>query len=158
MLPSPAGREASSGGGVLRYERHRPERTLLYQLVQEYYPALKAQLAAQGTELPGYVQREFEAYLNCGRLEQGFLRLRCDTCHNDVEGGNGPSLAGLYGSQVSLNGGSAVADESYIRESILDPRQKIVSGFGTIMPTFQGQISEEQVFELIAYIKTLEVQ
>ena len=47
-----AGREASPGGGVARYDRHRPERTLLYQLVQEYYPALKAQLAAQGTELP----------------------------------------------------------------------------------------------------------
>ncbi len=90
--------------------------------------------------------------------ERLFSELRCDTCHNNLEGGNGPSLAGLYGSPVSLNGGSAVADESYIRESILDPKQKIVSGFGPIMPTFQGQISEEQVFELIAYIKTLEVR
>jgi len=78
-----AGREASPGGGVVRYERHHPEHTLLYQLVEEYYPALKAQLAAQGTELPAYVQREFEAYLNCGRLERGFLRLRCDTCHGE---------------------------------------------------------------------------
>ena len=52
MLQLSVGREASPGGGVARYERHRPERTLLYQLVQEYYPALKAQLAAQGTELP----------------------------------------------------------------------------------------------------------
>ncbi len=67
MLQLSAGREASPGGGV-RYQRHRPERTLLYQLVEEYYPALKAQLVAQGTELPAYVQREFEAYLECGRL------------------------------------------------------------------------------------------
>ena len=81
MLPLPAGREARSGAGGSVYERHRPERTLLYQLVEEYYPALKAQLAAQGTELPEYVQREFEDYLKCGRLEHGFLRVRCDTCH-----------------------------------------------------------------------------
>jgi len=78
MLPLPAGREARSGAGGSVYERHRPERTLLYQLVQEYYPALKAQLAAQGTELPAYVQREFEAYLKCSRLEGGFPRVRPD--------------------------------------------------------------------------------
>ena len=81
MLPSPAGREASSGVGAPPYVRHRPERTLLYQLVEEYYPAFKAYLAVQGTDLPGYVQQEFEDYLKCGRLEHGFLRVRCDTCH-----------------------------------------------------------------------------
>ena len=81
MLPSPAGREASSGVGAPLYLRHRPERTLLYQIVEEYYPAFKAHLAAQGTDLPGYVEQEFEDYLKCGRLEHGFLRVRCDTCH-----------------------------------------------------------------------------
>ena len=83
MLPLPAGREASSGFGAARYERHRPERTLLYQLVQEYYPAFKAHLADQGSELPGYVEQEFDDYLRCGRLEHGFLRVRCDSdsCH-----------------------------------------------------------------------------
>jgi hypothetical protein len=64
-----------------RYERHRPEQTLLYQLVEQYYPAFVAQLAAQGTELPEYVRRECEDYLKCGRLEHGFLRVCCDTCH-----------------------------------------------------------------------------
>ena len=59
MLPSPACREASSGGSAPPYVRHRPERTLLYQLVEEYYPAFKVHLAAQGTDLPGYVQQEF---------------------------------------------------------------------------------------------------
>jgi ribosomal protein S27E len=63
------------------YERHRPERTLLYRLVQEYFPAFKAYLAAQGTALPGYVERGFEDYLECGRLEHGFLRVRCGSCH-----------------------------------------------------------------------------
>jgi len=76
-----AGTEANLGERGYRYERHRPEQTLLYQLVEEYYPAFVAQLAAQGTELPEYVQREFEDYLKCGRLEHGFLRVRCDTCH-----------------------------------------------------------------------------
>jgi ribosomal protein S27E len=81
MLLLPAGREASAGVAAARYERHRPERTLLYQLVEEHYPALKVHLAAQGSTLPGYVEREFEDYLACGRLENGFLRVRCDSCH-----------------------------------------------------------------------------
>ena len=49
MLPLPAGKEASPGGGAFRYARHRPKRTLLYQLVEEYYPVFLSQLAAQGT-------------------------------------------------------------------------------------------------------------
>ena len=83
MLPSPAGKEASSGGGAPPYVRHRPGRFLLYQLVEEYYPAFKAHLAAQDNALPGYVEQEFEDYLKCGRLEHGFLRVRCDTCHSE---------------------------------------------------------------------------
>ena len=58
MLSFPAGREASPDVGVPVYERHRPKRTRLYQLVQDYYPVFKAHLAAQGTALPGYVERE----------------------------------------------------------------------------------------------------
>jgi len=76
-----AGREASAGVAASLYERHRPERTLLYQLVEDYYRALKAHLAAQGSALPGYVEREFDEYLKCGRLEHGFLRVRCEICH-----------------------------------------------------------------------------
>ena len=81
MLPLPAGSEASSAVGAFVYERHRPERTLLYQLVQDYYPAFKTHLAVQGTALPAYVEREFEDYLRCGRLEHGFMFVRCDSCH-----------------------------------------------------------------------------
>ena len=81
MLPFSAGRVASSGIGAPPYVRHRPGRTLLYQLVEEYYPAFKAHLASQGTDLAGYVEQEFEDYLKCGRLEHGFLRVRCETCH-----------------------------------------------------------------------------
>ncbi len=81
MSPLPAGREASPGVGAPLYVRHRPEHTLLYQLVQEHYPAFKVHLAARGKSLPEYVEREFEDYLECGRLEHGFLRVRCDSCH-----------------------------------------------------------------------------
>lgn len=63
------------------YERHQPEQTLLYQLVEAHYPALVDQLAQQGKSLPERVHQEFEAYLKCGRLEHGFLRVRCDKCH-----------------------------------------------------------------------------
>ena|SRR3990167_77289 len=61
-----------------RYERHRPEQTLLYQLVETHYPEFCAQLDAQGRRLPAYVRQEFEEFLRCGRLEHGFLRVRCD--------------------------------------------------------------------------------
>ena len=77
----PAGREASPGAGVTVYQRQRPEQTLLYQLVEAYYPAFDTHCTAQGKALPSYVRQEFEDYLKCGRLEHGFLRVRCDTCH-----------------------------------------------------------------------------
>jgi hypothetical protein len=62
---------AGTGVDVPPYVRHRPERTVLYQLVEEHNPAFKAHLAAQGNALPGYVEQEFEDYLKCGRLEHG---------------------------------------------------------------------------------------
>jgi len=71
MLHLPIGREASPGAGVSRYERHRPERTLLYQLVEEYSPVFETQWAAEGRVLPDTVRREFEEYLKCGCLEHG---------------------------------------------------------------------------------------
>lgn len=67
-------------GGQLCYERHRPEETRLYQLIEQHYPDLVAHLAEQGKVLPGYVQQEFAAYLKCGLLQHGFLRVRCETC------------------------------------------------------------------------------
>ncbi|MCC7257564.1 MAG: transposase zinc-binding domain-containing protein, partial [Gammaproteobacteria bacterium] len=63
------------------YERHRPETTLLYQLVERHYPAFVAALGTRGRTLPAHVHEEFEAYLKCGRLEHGFLRVRCTACH-----------------------------------------------------------------------------
>lgn len=62
------------------YERRCPETTLLYQLVERHYPAFCAEVGAHGRTLPAYVHEEFAAYLKCGRLEHGFLRVRCTAC------------------------------------------------------------------------------
>ena len=77
-----AGKDAVAGTARAgEYARHRPEQTLLYQLVEAHYPAFVEHLAVRGRSLPTHVQREFEAYLKCGRLEHGFLRVRCADCH-----------------------------------------------------------------------------
>ncbi|MCF6263497.1 MAG: IS91 family transposase [Xanthomonadales bacterium] len=65
------------------YVRHRPETTLLYQIVQEYWPEFQAELTSQGRYLPAYVTKEFDEYLKCGRLEHGFLRVRCESCRDE---------------------------------------------------------------------------
>ena len=82
MTPLLAGKDASAGAARAgEYARHRPEQTLLYQLVEQYYPAFVEHLAARERTLPVHVQREFAATLKCGRLEHGFLRVRCTDCH-----------------------------------------------------------------------------
>src|SRR5680860_1224668 len=65
------------------YVRHRPETTLLYQIVQEYWPEFQAELASHGKYLPAHVIKEFDEYLKCGRLEHGFLRVKCESCHDE---------------------------------------------------------------------------
>ncbi len=85
-----------------------------------------------------------------------FRSLGCATCHRGKAGALGPSLAGVFGSQVHLQSGETVsADEGYLRESILQPDAKIVAGYQSLMPTFKGQVSEEGLLQLITYIKTL---
>lgn len=92
--------------------------------------------------------------------EQGSIVFRektCVTCHT-VNGDPliGPTLKGVFGSEVELMGGTKVlADENYIRESIMDPMKKIAKGFAPAMPTFRGMLSDEEVNQLIAYLKTL---
>ena len=69
--------------GSAAYQRHRPEQTLLYQIVERYYPAFSDYLAEAGKQLPAHVRQAFDGYLQCGRLEHGFLRLRCDNCRTE---------------------------------------------------------------------------
>ena len=88
--------------------------------------------------------------------EKLFNDLACNTCHKPDSQGRGPMLQNLFGRTQSVqNGGTVVADEAYIRESILNPRAKIVAGFQPIMPTYQGLVSEEGLLELVEYVKSL---
>jgi cytochrome c oxidase subunit II len=82
-----------------------------------------------------------------------FQSMGCTVCH----GVQAPTLAGLYMSKVDIaGGGTIVADDDYLRESILDSGAKIVKGYTAIMPSYRGQITEEQLFDLITYIKSLQ--
>jgi cytochrome c oxidase subunit 2 len=83
-----------------------------------------------------------------------YQQMGCAMCHATES--LAPALEGVFGSSVQLQGGATVlADEGYIRESILDPRAKMVAGYAPIMPTFQGQLSEEELTQLVFYIKSL---
>jgi cytochrome c oxidase subunit 2 len=107
---------------------------------------------------------DYEAWLAGGKStgtaaqngERLFTDLACITCHKTDSSGRGPSLTGVFGSKVTLTDGrTVIADENYLRESIMNSQAKIVQGYQGIMPTFQGQVTEENLMRLIAYIKTL---
>jgi len=88
--------------------------------------------------------------------EQLFAKYACNTCHMDMATGRGPVLAGLYGkSRPLVNGDVITADDNYIRESILNPAAKVAAGYQPIMPTFQGQVSEDDLIRLLAYVRSI---
>jgi cytochrome c oxidase subunit II len=88
--------------------------------------------------------------------ERLFASLSCTACHNGRPDARGPSLANVYGAKLTLaNGRSTIADEAYLRDAILNPSQHITQGYAPIMPTYQGQISEDGVIALVEYLKTL---
>jgi cytochrome c oxidase subunit II len=87
-----------------------------------------------------------------------FMRFGCSGCHREQPGGTvpAPSLAGLYGSPVPLSDGTVIrADERYLHDSIVAPDRQIVAGFAPIMPSYAGQIGEEDILKLVSYIKSL---
>jgi cytochrome c oxidase subunit II len=85
-----------------------------------------------------------------------FVQFDCVSCHGTGSRQRCPPLGSLYGKQEQLdNGQSVLVDDAYVRESILDPKAKIVRGFEPVMPSFRGQVTEEQILALIAYVKSL---
>jgi len=83
-----------------------------------------------------------------------FEELNCISCHRSGEDQRGPALEGLYGREVRLQGGATVvADDAYIRESIVNPTAKIVDGFEPLMPVYLSQLSEEQINSLLSYVR-----
>jgi len=119
----------------------------------------------------GYVEvmepAEYQAWLAGGlgsesASAQGqklFQDRGCASCHTveqTGQPGRGPNLYGIFGKQQPLQSGQTVTvDEAYVRESILNPQAKLAAGYQPIMPTYQGQLTEEQVLQLIAYIRSL---
>jgi cytochrome c oxidase subunit 2 len=89
--------------------------------------------------------------------EELYKSKSCYTCHSvDGTSNVGPTFKGAFGHEVTLSDGSKVTvDENYVRESILDPRAKVVMGFQPVMPTYQGKLKAREVDALIAYIKSL---
>ena len=88
--------------------------------------------------------------------QQLFQDNGCANCHHNDGSGQGPSLVGLFGSTVPLEGGGTItADMNYLRDSILNPDAHIVAGYQAIMPPFEGQLSEEELVSLIDYIRSL---
>lgn len=110
-------------------------------------------------------QDEYQQWLTSGDKEtqslvaQGkalFTAMGCSGCHAPTSDVHAPRLDGLYGSPVALqNGAVIVADEAYIRDSILLPDKQVVAGFSNIMPSFQGQVDETKLLKLISYIKSI---
>jgi cytochrome c oxidase subunit 2 len=124
-----------------------------------------------GTEHSGMIgwvvvmePRDYQAWLTTGGGNQPmtdtgaklFSDLGCVMCHRADTPARGPNLTGIYNKPVQLEDGrTVIADDNYIRESILEPNAKVVKGFRPIMPTLQGQISDDQLNELVAYVKSL---
>ena len=82
----------------------------------------------------------------------------CITCHSvDGKAGTGPSFKGIFGHPAELEGGgTVVVDENYIRESVLEPKAKVVKGYQPVMPTYQGLLKDKQIDALVEYIKSLQ--
>ena len=88
--------------------------------------------------------------------EQLFVAKACNTCHRPDSSARAPILNGLFGTQVTLQDGAKVtADENYVRESILEPEAKVVQGYKPVMPTYKGILSDEEITDLIQFIKSL---
>jgi cytochrome c oxidase subunit 2 len=109
---------------------------------------------------PADYERWLATGISQGSLASGghrlFLSLGCAACHTEDVGAQGPNLTRLSGSRVLLQGGGeTVADENYLRESILDPAAKLVAGFQPIMPAFRGKVSEDDLLRLVSYLKAL---
>jgi cytochrome c oxidase subunit 2 len=89
--------------------------------------------------------------------ERLFASMGCNACHNGNATARGPNLAGVYGSKLTLTDGSQVlVNDAYLRDAILNPSQHVTAGYAPIMPTYQGQISEDGLIDLVEYIKQLQ--
>src|SRR5581483_2652199 len=124
-----------------------------------------------GTEHSGMIGRvvvmepnAYEQWLTTGDValpsvaagQRLFTQLGCSGCHGDSSKIPAPRLEGIFGKPVPLNGGATtIADEKYIRDSILMPGAQIAAGYENLMPTFKDRITEEELMQVITYIRSL---
>jgi len=89
--------------------------------------------------------------------ERLFASMGCNSCHNGTAAARGPSLAGVYGSKLTLTDGRQIlVDDAYLRNAILNPSEHVTAGFAPIMPTYQGQISEDGLIDLVEFVKNMQ--
>jgi cytochrome c oxidase subunit 2 len=107
-------------------------------------PAAYARWVAAGHGQPGMARRGFEL----------FRRYGCSGCHAAGSSVHAPDLNGIYGRRVHLQDGRALdADDAYLRDSILLPSRDVVAGYEDIMPSFAGQIGEEDLLAILQYLR-----
>ena len=88
--------------------------------------------------------------------ERLYASLGCNACHSGEADARGPNLAEVYGTKLQLtNGSSVTVDDAFLRDTILNPSMHTTAGYAPIMPTYQGQVSEEGLIDLVEYIKRL---
>lgn len=89
--------------------------------------------------------------------ERLFASMGCNACHSGAANARGPNLAGVYGTRLQLaDGSSQLVNEGYLRDAILNPSAHVTAGYAPIMPTYQGQISEDGLIDLVEYIRSLQ--
>jgi cytochrome c oxidase subunit II len=143
-------------------EWFKPTRTGEYHLFCSQF------CGAQHSQMIGRVvvmePRAYEMWLKSGQPTESialagqrlFHDRGCSGCHAPNSKFHAPLLEGLYGKPVPLSNGTVVtADDQYIRDSILQPARQIAAGYDNIMPSFTGHISEEEIMEIIAYLKSI---
>jgi cytochrome c oxidase subunit 2 len=108
--------------------------------------------------------RDYEDWLSGGggtgsladKGQKLFQSLACANCHKEDGSGRGPTMVGLFGKTVQLvGGGTAKADEAYIRNCILHPASNVPVGYQPDMPAFQGLVTEEEILQLVEYVKSI---
>jgi cytochrome c oxidase subunit 2 len=120
------------------------EHAMMLGRVVVMQPAAFAQWLESGPHQPGMAARGYELYRRYG----------CSGCHDPGSSVHAPDLTGLLGRRVHLaDGRELTADEPYIRDSILLPQKDVVAGYAPIMPSFAGQVGEEDILAIIEYIR-----
>ncbi|TWU15446.1 cytochrome c oxidase subunit II [Allorhodopirellula heiligendammensis] len=163
-------KKQSEGGGVWDYDKYQftPEGYRFYDLYCAEYCG-KDHSEMQTAVVVHETQEELDAWIkaNSSRgdismVEWGqtlFNRRGCVGCHSldgTKDGYTGPSFKDVYGfSHAMASGEELMADDNYIRESILDPKAQVVAGYSPVMPTFKGQLSDDDIASIIEFLKTL---